>query len=142
LLTDQVRENVSSDRMISVLSALFAGLATALAAVGLYGVLAYVIGQRTKEIGVRMALGAAPSRIHGMILGNVGWMILIGGTVGIAAALAVGRLAESLLFRLKGYDPVVLGSAIVILALVGFLAGFIPARRASRIDPMVALRYE
>jgi putative ABC transport system permease protein len=141
-LPQQVRENVFLDRMISTLSAAFAGLATLLAAVGLYGVLAYTVAQRTREIGVRMALGADGGRVRGMVLRQVGLMTLIGGTIGIAAALGLGRAARSLLFELKGHDPVVVAVAALILAAVALGAGYIPALRASRVDPMQALRYE
>jgi predicted permease len=141
-LPQQVRENVFLDRFISVLSASFACLATLLAAVGLYGVLAYTVSQRTREIGLRMALGAAPSRVRGMVLRQVGVMVVIGGTIGLAAAVGLGRLAQSLLFELQGSDPLVLVAAGVSLALVALAAGFIPAHRASQVDPMSALRYE
>ena len=141
-MTQQVKENVFLDRMISVLSAAFAVLATLLAAVGLYGVLAYTVSQRTREIGLRMALGAQPSRVRGMILRQVGVMTFVGGAIGLTAAVWLGRLSQSLLFELKGYDPVVLVAASAALALVALGAGFIPAHRASRVDPMRALRYE
>jgi predicted permease len=141
-MTMQVRENVFMDRLISSLSAAFAGLATLLAAVGLYGVLAYTVAQRTKEFGLRMALGADAARVRGMVLGQVGWMTLVGGLIGTAAAIGLGRLAQSLLFELKGYDPLVLGVSVVLLTLVALGAGFVPAHRASRLDPMRALRYE
>ena len=138
-LPQQVRENVFLDRFISVLSIAFAVLATLLAAVGLYGVLAYTVTQRTREIGLRIALGATPSRVRGMILRQVGMMTLIGGTIGLLAASGLGRLAESLLYQLKGSDPVVLAGSAIALMLVALAAGFVPARRASRVDPMRAL---
>jgi ABC-type antimicrobial peptide transport system permease subunit len=141
-LPQQVRDNVAIDRMISVLSASFAVLATLLAAVGLYGVLAYSVAQRTREIGVRMALGASSSAVRGMVLRQVGVMTLIGGIIGIVAAIALGRGAQSLLYELKGWDPVVITASAVLLAIVALGAGFIPALRASRVDPMQALRYE
>jgi predicted permease len=141
-MPEQVRQNVFMDRFISQLAAAFAALATLLAAVGLYGVLAYTVSQRTREIGLRMALGAAPGRVRAMVLKQVARMTIVGGTLGLAAAVYVGRLAESLLYELKGYDAIVLVSAATALALVAFAAGFIPALRASRVDPMLALRYE
>jgi predicted permease len=141
-LPQQVRQNVALDRMISALSAAFAALATLLAAVGLYGVLAYTVAQRTREIGVRMALGADEARVRGMVLRQVGLMTLIGCAIGVAAALGIGRTAGALLFELKGHDPLVIVSATIVLALVALGAGYIPARRASRVQPMQALRYE
>jgi predicted permease len=138
----QITDNVFLDRMNSVLSTAFACLATLLAAVGLYGVLAYTVAQRTREIGLRMALGAAPERVRLMVLRQVAWMTLIGGLIGISAAGYLARFAESMLFGLKGRDPVVLIVAAITLTVVALAAGFIPAHRASRIDPMRALRYE
>lgn len=138
----QVSDNVFIDRGVSVLAALFASLATLLAGIGLYGVLAYTVAQRTKEIGVRMALGADASRVRAMILGQVGLMTLVGGAVGLAAAVGVGRTARSLLFELEPYDPAVLVASAILLALVALAAGLLPAQRASKIDPIRALRYE
>ena len=141
-LDEQVEERVSVDRLISTLTGAFALLATLLAAVGLYGVIAYSVAQRTREIGLRIALGAGGSRIQGIVLKQVGLMILIGGLIGIAAALGIGRAAQSLLFGLQGHDPLVLVLVTVTLAGVAFIAGYLPARRASRVDPMQALRYQ
>jgi predicted permease len=141
-MPQQVRENVFMDRMISTLSAAFAMLATVLASIGLYGVLAYTVSQRTREIGLRMALGADGPRVRGMILKQVGWMTLIGGVVGIAGAYYLGRAASSLLYELQPYDPVVMAASAALLTLVAFGAGYIPAYRASRVHPMQALRYE
>jgi ABC-type antimicrobial peptide transport system permease subunit len=124
------------------LSAAFAALATLLAAVGLYGVLAYTVAQRTREIGVRMALGADAGRVRSMVLRQVGRMTLIGGVIGIVGALGLEKAARSLLFGLEGHDPVVVLLSGVVLALVALVAGYLPARRASRILPMQALRYE
>ena len=141
-MPQQIRDNTFMDRMISTMAAAFAALATVLAAIGLYGVLAYSVAQRTREIGVRMALGANGSTVVRMVLRQVGWMVLIGGVVGVVAAIGLGRLARSLLYGLQGHDPAVLVSATVLLSLVALGAGFIPALRASRISPMQALRYE
>ncbi len=136
----QIEENTFGDRVISVLSAAFATLATLLAAVGLYGMLAYTVAQRTREIGLRVALGAAPGKVRGLILRQMAVMTLIGGSVGLVGALALGRAAESLLFEVSGHDPVVLAAAVVLLGAISLGAGSIPAHRASRLDPMKALR--
>ncbi|CAN5719184.1 ABC transporter permease [soil metagenome] len=141
-LPQQVRENIFIDRLITTMSATFAALATLLAGVGLYGVLAYTVARRTREIGVRMALGANARAVQGMVLRQVGWMLLAGGIIGIAAALGLGRAAASLLFGLESRDPWVIVSAAVVLSFFALVAGFIPARRAARVDPMRALRYE
>jgi len=141
-MPQQVRENVFLDRMISTMSASFAALATLLAAIGLYGVLAYSVAQRTREIGVRMALGADGGRVQRMVLRQVAMMTLIGGIIGIAGAVGLGKGAESLLYQLEGYDPIVFATAAALLVLVALGAGYLPALRASRIDPMTALRYE
>ncbi len=141
-LPQQIRENVFVDRIIGTLSSAFALLATLLAAIGLYGVLAYTVAQRTREIGVRMALGAHAGAVRRMILRQVGVMTAIGGGIGLAAAIGLGRAARSLLYGLQGHDPVVLGASSLLLTLVALAAGFIPARRASRVNPMQALRYE
>jgi predicted permease len=141
-LPDQIRDNTYLDRMMTTLSAAFALLATLLAAIGLYGVLAYTVAERTREIGLRMALGAAPERVLGMVLGQVAIMTLVGALVGLAGALGVGRGAQSMLFQMTGADPAVLALSAVALAVVALCAGFIPAQRASRVDPMTALKYE
>ncbi len=141
-LPQQLRENVFLDRMISILSAAFAILATLLAAVGLYGVLAYSVSQRTREIGVRMALGADGGRVQAMVLRQVGVMVAVGATAGAIGALGLGGAARSLLYGLNGHDPVVFITAVLVLAAVAFAAGWVPARRASRTQPMRALRYD
>jgi predicted permease len=141
-MPQQVKENVFLDRMISILSSSFALLATLLAGVGLYGVLAYSVAQRTREIGVRMALGADAPRVRRLVMRQVGSMLLVGGVVGIAAALALGRAARSMLYELNAHDPTAIVIAVVLLAGVAAAAGFIPARRAALVDPMSALRYD
>ncbi len=141
-LEQQVKDNLVLDRLISMLSAAFAVLATLLAGVGLYGVLAYAVAQRTREIGLRMALGANGAKIRGMVLKQVGIMTLIGGAIGIVAALGLGRAAQSLLFGLEGNDPLVIAVVALLLGGVALGAGYIPALKASRVDPMRALRYE
>ena len=141
-LPEQVRESVFLDRLMSTLAASFAALATLLAAVGLYGVLAYTVSQRTREFGLRMALGAGPNKVRGLVMRQVAWMTAIGGVIGLGAAIGLGQLARSILFELEGYDPVALATSVGVLVVVALTAGFIPAYRASRIDPMRALRYQ
>ena len=141
-MPQQVRENVFLDRMISILSSGFALLATLLAGVGLYGVLSYSVTQRTREIGVRMALGANGDDVRAMVMKQVGLMLLIGGAIGLVGAVALGRAARSMLFELQAYDPMAIAAAAVLLAGVAFVAGWVPARRAAQVDPMHALRYD
>jgi len=128
--------------MITTLAAAFALLATLLASIGLYGVLAYSVAQRTREIGVRMALGANASEVRLLVLKQVGMMTVIGGVIGVAGALALSQGAKSMLYQMSGADPLVVVSSVSFLALVALAAGYVPARRASRVDPMQALRYE
>jgi predicted permease len=141
-MTEQAKENVFLDRMISTLSTAFALLATVLAAIGLYGVLAYTVAQRTREFGLRMALGAAPGRVRTMVMKQVAMMTLVGVSLGAGITIYFGKVVESLLFEMKGRDPVVLVSSVAVLAVIALIAGLLPAIRASRIDPMRALRYE
>lgn len=138
----QIQETVFFDRLIGTLSAAFASIATLLAAIGLYGVLAYTVAQRTREIGLRMALGADRGRVRRMVLRQVGGLLAVGGGLGLVAALVLGRAAGSLLFGMSGHDPLVVTVVTVLLAAVALGAGYLPALRASRVDPMHALRFE
>ncbi len=142
VLSTQIRESLVQDELMATLCGFFGGLAVLLAAIGLYGVISYTVAQRTNEIGIRMALGSQRSRVIRLILGEVAVLIAIGVVVGVGLTLAGSKAASSLLFGLKARDPLTLVLAAVILAAIGFAASFIPARRASRLDPMVALRYE
>src|SRR5262245_38383781 len=141
-LPDQIQQNVFLDRFVTRLSTAFALLATLLAAIGLYGVLAYTVSLRTREIGLRMALGAQPERVRGMVLKQVALMMAVGGTIGLVAAVWVGSIASALLFEMKGWDPLVLADAAADLTFVALASCFAPANRAAQIDPMRALRYE
>ncbi len=141
-MPQQVSENISADRAISILSAAFACLATLLAAVGLYGMLAYTVAQRTREIGLRMALGATQSQVREMVLRQVGAITIIGGVIGLSLGMAFGHIAQSMLFQLKGSDPAVFCGSAIALTFIALVSGFIPAYRASKIDPMQALRYQ
>jgi predicted permease len=141
-MPEQIANNVANDRLLSVLSASFAGLATLLAAIGLYGVLAYTVSQRTREFGLRLALGAPPVKVQSLVLRQVLWMTLAGSVLGLGLAIFAGRYAKALLFEMNSADPVVLGVSATVLTLVALTAGFVPSRRAARVDPMKALRAE
>ena len=141
-MEEQARANVYLDRFVSMLSAAFAVLATVLAAVGLYGVLAYTVSQRTREIGLRMALGAAPGRVRTMILRQTAIMFVIGGFIGLTAAIWIGSLAQDQLYQMAGHDVSVFAAAAIVLAAIAMFAGLVPAHRAARVDPMTALRYQ
>jgi len=141
-MDDQVKRSLMSDRMVLQMSAAFAILATILAMLGLYGVMAHNVTRRTREIGIRLALGARPGLIRSMVLREMLWMLGIGLAAGVPAALAVSRFAESQLFGVKAKDPVVVLSTGLILAITAVAAAYWPARRASRVNPLDALRYE
>ena len=138
----RIRESLYTERLIAILSASFGVLATLLAAVGLYGVMAYSVARRTGEIGVRMALGALPADVLRMVLSGAFRLAAAGIVIGLAAALAAGRLIESQLFGIKASDPVIYAGAAAVLAAVALLAAGIPAWRAARINPVSALKYE
>lgn len=138
----QINNSLSTERMIASLSAVFGCLATLLAAIGLYGVMAYTVAQRTREVGIRIALGAARPDVIWLVMREVLLLVTIGMVVGVTASLALTRVVQSQLFGLTPHDPLTLGMATVGLAVVAWAAGYIPALRASRLDPMAALRYE
>jgi predicted permease len=135
-------ESLFIERMVAALSVAFGGLATLLAAIGLYGVMSFTVARRTREIGIRMALGAERSSVLWLVLKEVALMVGIGVAVGLPVALALSRVVQSQLFDLSGHDPVALLAAAAILSVVALAAGYLPARRATRVDPMLALRHE
>jgi predicted permease len=137
-----VDESLQTDRFIEQLASAFSLLALLLAAIGLYGLMGYTVARRTRDIGIRLALGAEPANVLWQVLSETLVLVLIGIAIGVPAALGGTHLARSLLFGLGFADPVAILFAATLLALVAALAGFLPARRASRVDPMVALRYE
>lgn len=130
------------ERLVATLSSFFGALAAVLAAIGLYGVMSYAVARKTNEIGIRMALGAGASKVVGMVLREVVALIAIGGAAGVLCAFAATRLIKSFLFGLMPMDPLSFGGAAVLLLAAGAIAAYVPARRAARIDPVVALRYE
>ena len=141
-MEQRVTDSLLIERLIAGLSASFGLLATVLASVGLYGVMAYNVARRTREIGIRMALGAFGGDVVWLVLREALLLVGIGLVVGLPPALALARYARSQLFGVHFADPFTLGLAVLSLALAAALAGFIPARRASRVDPIRALRYE
>jgi len=138
----EIADSIYRDRLIAILASAFGTLATLLAAIGLYGVVAFNVARRTAEMGLRMALGALPRDVLALVMKEVGLMVATGALIGLAAAVALSRLVESQLFGMKANDPFVFSVATMVLALAAGLAGYIPARRAARIDPIKALRYE
>jgi predicted permease len=138
----QLDETLLSDRLVAVLSTGFGLLATLLASIGLYGVMAFVVARRTKEIGVRLALGAQPGLVIWNVMQEVLVLLAIGVAVGLPAALACGRFISSQLYGVPPHDPWIASLTLVLLCLVSAAAGLIPARRASRINPILALRYD
>jgi ABC-type antimicrobial peptide transport system permease subunit len=141
-MEQQFRSNIAVVRFVAGSATAFAALATALAALGLYGVLAYSVAQRSREIGLRVALGAPTARIRGMVLRQVTRMAVVGVVLGVATAWLLGRATRGLLFGVEAGDPLALAAAAVLLSAVTLGAAYIPARRASRVDPMSVLRYE
>jgi ABC-type antimicrobial peptide transport system permease subunit len=135
-------QNVAAPRFRTLLFLVFAGLAVCLAMAGVYGVMAYVVGQRLNEIGLRMALGATPGDVLGMVLKQGLALAGAGVVLGLAGAVAATRLLTSFLFEVKPGDPVTYVSVAVLLALVAMAASYLPARRATKIDPLAALRQE
>ena len=141
-MTDRVRETWGSQRLLSFLFSVFAGLALVLATIGLYGLLAYTTLKRVREIGIRLALGARPAQIRTLILSHGMQLLLIGSVIGLVAALALSRALQSVLFEVKGIDPRIYLGVGALLFAATFLASWLPARRASRVDPIIALRAE
>jgi predicted permease len=142
LLRTQIRETLVQDQLMATLSGFFGLLAVVLAAIGLYGVISYMVVQRTNEVGIRMAVGAQRSDVLKLMLHEAGIVVLIGLIVGTGLAFFAAKTTASLLFGLKPRDPITYLFAMVIIAVVAALASFLPAQRASKLDPMVALRYE
>jgi ABC-type antimicrobial peptide transport system permease subunit len=141
-LDQQIERALVQERLMATLGAAFGILGLALAAIGVYGLLAYTVARRTNEIGIRLALGAMRHEVLWMVIRRALTLLGMGVAIGIPAALVASRLVSSMLFGVKGNDPLLIAAATVVLIATGLLAGVLPAWRASRVDPMVALRYE
>jgi len=141
-LEQRMGVSLAQERFSALLLSTFSAAALALAAIGLYGVLSYNVSRRTHELGVRVALGAETGNLLGLVIGHGMKLILIGLIIGLIGALATMRLVEGLLFGVEPTDPLTLGLATVVLAIVAVLACWIPARRAASVNPIIALRYE
>ena len=141
-LEHQIESSLLNERLVATLSTGFGLLATLLAVIGLYGVMAYTVARRTREIGVRMALGAVPADVVWLVMREVLWLVGTGVAIGLGAALGLSRLIRTQLYGITPHDPLTIVAAALALGLVALVAGYIPARRATRVNPMLALRYE
>jgi ABC-type antimicrobial peptide transport system permease subunit len=137
-----IDNSISNEIVIAKLSSFFGVLALVLASIGLYGVMSYTIASRTRELGVRIALGAQRGDVLGMVMREALVLVAVGLLIGVPASIAASRVITSMLYGLKPHDPAAMAIVILLLGIVAAIAGFIPARRATKVDPMVALRYE
>jgi ABC-type antimicrobial peptide transport system permease subunit len=141
-MDDQIWENTTRERVLSTLSSSFATLATLLAAIGLYAVLSYSVAQRLREFGIRIAFGARSRDVGRLVLGQVTRISLIGAVIGAGLALALGRLGQALLVDVQGYDAAIITGATLLVLTIALAAGVLPARRATSVNPIEALRIE
>jgi predicted permease len=141
-LQGQLDETLLTDRLVAMLAAGFGLLATVLASIGLYGVMAFVVARRRKELGIRLALGAQPGALLWLVMQEVLILLAIGLAIGVPSAIGLGQLVATQLYGIQPHDPGIAVTTMVLLTIVSAAAGLIPARRASRIDPILALRYE
>ena len=141
-MNEVIANSLAEKRFLMILLGVFAGLALLLSGVGIYGVMSYIAGRRTQEIGIRMALGAQSADVLRMVLGEGAKMTMVGVGVGLVAAFGLTRLMDKLLFGVSATDPITFVIVATVLGLVALSACYIPARRATRIDPTVALRFE
>ena len=141
-LDQQVARSITNQRLVAQLSAFFGLLAVFLSCIGIYGLMSYIVSRRTNEIGIRIAIGASRADVRWLVMREIVLLVAIGTAVGIPVTLAGGRFVANMLFGMSGIDWMSLAGSVAGLLLVGLIAGFLPAQRASRVDPMVALRYE
>ena len=141
-MESQIDQSLLNERLIAILSTAFGALATLLAVVGLYGVMAFTVARRTREIGVRMALGAVQGDVVWLVMREVLALVGLGVAIGLAAAWGLNRVVGSVLYGVSATDPLTIAAACAVLAFVALAAGYVPARRATRVNPVLALRYE
>jgi predicted permease len=139
---EQIDARLRQEKLFAQSYSLFGTIALSLASIGLFGLMSYNVGRRTNEIGIRMALGARGRDVLGLVMKESMMLVGVGVVIGLIFAFAAGRLVQSLLFGLAATDPLTVGAAVLLLVSVSALAGYLPARRASRVDPLVALHYE
>jgi ABC-type antimicrobial peptide transport system permease subunit len=140
--TQQIEQTLFLNRLMSQISSAFALLALVLACIGLYGLLSYEVARRTRELGIRMALGAQRGDLLRLVIGQGILLVLVGAAIGIAAAMGLTRFMSTILYGVHANDPLTFAGVGILLTLVALAACYIPARRATRVDPLVALRYE
>ena len=138
----QISENLTATRLLTQMTMGFAALAALLAGIGLYGVLAYNVARRTREIGIRMAIGATGGDVRWMVLREVGWMLGLGTALGLAGAFAGSRVVGSMLYGMTATDPLVFAASAALLGAIALIAAYVPTLRATRVDPIRALRFE
>jgi ABC-type antimicrobial peptide transport system permease subunit len=141
-LSDRVQRNLGVERLITFLSSSFGLLSLLLAALGLYGIVACSVSERTREVGIRIALGARPSSVIRMIMSHTGLLLVLGIAIGLTTSMALGRLVESLLYGVLPTDAIAITITVLVLGVTALLASYAPARRATQIDPSVTLRYD
>ena len=142
MFDDYISRSLARPRFNALLLSIFAGTALVLTAIGIYGVMAYSVTQRTNEIGIRIALGAAQSSIFRLVVGQAMMLVAISVFIGLAGAFAATRLLNSLLYGVGASDPLTFVTIVLLVSIVAFLAAWLPARRAARVDPVIALRTE
>ena len=139
---EQIAANLQQERIFAALTSGFGVLAVILACVGIYGIMAYAVVQRTSEIGLRLALGAIPGQVWAMVLREASWISAIGIAIGLGAAFVLARFVRSMLYGVTASDPLTFSGTALLLLVIALGAAWVPARRAANVDPMVALRYE
>jgi ABC-type antimicrobial peptide transport system permease subunit len=139
-MEEHVARSILTERMLATLSGFFGALGLLVAAIGIYGVMAFQVARRRKEIGIRLAVGASPRQLVGMVMGETARLVVVAGAIGLAGALALTRLTEKMLFGIKPADPATFAMAIAAVTLAALAAAYLPGRRAARLNPIETLR--